>query len=528
MVEIYLCSFQKGLNSFNYMRYISFLVFFCLSSIVASGFPTASPDSLKLASLNSKLEEYFSAMESEELDVQIQECDYIISATEDSLIRQTVAEKVFDYYRTSKRMGAESVAIHVFDKWFASGLVKMKDESEFLNARIYADFNRQSLIGNPAPELKLQTFEGDSLDIYSRRDERYKVLYFYDLNCALCRVQTLLLRNLMTTTDYPIDLYAVYTGDDKEGWGRYIAEKFDFSQGAKNPVHLWDETLNSDFQRKYGVVSTPKIFLIAPDGTILGRGLDVPALSQLIEIILKRQNLVYGSEASASLFESVFSQMSLPLHKDDVRAVADHIAASTISRDDTLMFRQMTGDLLYYLSSQRGEAYKEGLKYLVDEHILSKPEIWKSQDDSLKIVGMAELFGDLLSKALPGSELPSINVLGVLCHHRGCRKVSLDISRLNAKRNIILFYTEGCALCAQEKMAVEAAFMSQSKEEMSREERRTLRNTKVFMVNIDEIANEDKQLSISLFDSFDLASLPYIIESDKNAVITHRYISMLK
>ena len=43
-------------------------------------------------------------------------------------------------------------------------------------------------------------------------------------------------------------------------------------------TNLWDPSLNSDFQRKYGVLKTPQMFLIGKDGVILGRKLDVPAL----------------------------------------------------------------------------------------------------------------------------------------------------------------------------------------------------------------------------------------------------------
>jgi hypothetical protein len=44
-------------------------------------------------------------------------------------------------------MGAEAVAIHVLDKWFIDGPVRMYDDVDLLHARIFADFNRQSLIG---------------------------------------------------------------------------------------------------------------------------------------------------------------------------------------------------------------------------------------------------------------------------------------------------------------------------------------------------------------------------------------------
>ena len=52
-----------------------------------------------------------------------------------------------------------------------------------------------------------------------------------------------------------------------------------------------------------------------------------------------------------------------------MKALADQIADLTLPKGDTVMFRQMTGDLLYYLSSRSGEGFKEGLGYLIDTYI---------------------------------------------------------------------------------------------------------------------------------------------------------------
>jgi hypothetical protein len=99
-------------------------------------------------------------------------------------------------------MGAEGVAVYVFDKWFAGTGLKMSDEIKKLNAQIFADFNRSSLLGCKAPELRMQTMQGDSLTVFPSSDKRYKILYFYDLDCAKCKIQTILVRSLLSRKDY--------------------------------------------------------------------------------------------------------------------------------------------------------------------------------------------------------------------------------------------------------------------------------------------------------------------------------------
>ena len=56
-----------------------------------------------------------------------------------------------------------------------------------MNARVYADFNRQSLLGCQAPELTL--FSTDSVATQVRF-ERYSVLYFYDTDSSKCKRST--------------------------------------------------------------------------------------------------------------------------------------------------------------------------------------------------------------------------------------------------------------------------------------------------------------------------------------------------
>ena len=49
-------------------------------------------------------------------------------------------------------------------------------------------------------------------------------------------------------------------------------------------VHLSDPEMESDYQKKYAVTATPKLYFISPKGIIEGRRLDLDSLSQLIAI----------------------------------------------------------------------------------------------------------------------------------------------------------------------------------------------------------------------------------------------------
>ena len=474
-------------------------------------------DSLTQKALSEKLGEYYLAMEREGTDVQKQECDFLIDAATDSLVRQYVALDIYDHYMNSPVMGSEAVAIHVLDNWFMTGKVKMKSEIDFINARIFADFNRQSLVGLRSPSINIRDINGNEVSLFGETEQqtnRFSILFFYDTDCAKCKFESILMRNLLEDKNYPVELYAIYSDDDESAWREYVADQLDIEASEVNVTHLWDPELDSDFQRKYGVIKTPCIFLVRPDGMIIGRGLDSKGLFTMLDDIFRHDDLNYGTPESVSLFDNVLADDSGVIEPsvEKVTRLADYIKSSTLSKGDENMFRQLTGDMLYYLASRSGEGFREGLHYLIENNITAFPEVWNSPDDSLKVVGFAQIMDDLLSKAEPGKPVPAFKLPAERVAKGKSRTGTFKLNKLKGERNIIMFYTEGCEICKAEKAALR---------QMASQDR----NLQVLLVNVDEIMREMPSVSESLFDSFDLSSLPYILEADRKGMVTRRYLS---
>ena len=471
-------------------------------------------DSLKRASLDAKLEEYVAAIEPAGPDAQMEECDFLIESCSDSLVKQYVALRLYDHYFSSKIMGAESVAIHILDRWFFPGEVKMPNDVDLLNARVYADFNRSSLLGAQAPRLDVRNMAGEGVTLYDVPSKRYSVLYFYDTGCARCKIETIKLRSLLETEEYPIDLYAFYTGDNEDAWREYVGERFALDAEGVRVVHLWEPEIDSDFQRKYGVLQTPKMFLIRPDGKIAGRELDTDALGQILSSLFAEVNLTYGGKGAMDLFARMFQ--GGPSSPEEVQGVSDMIAGATLEKGDTLMFRQLAGDLLYYLASETGRGAKEGLAYHIDKYILNDTgDVWVTTDDTLKVVGYAQIVDDLLSKAAPGTRIKRVKVPGVLLTKSGEKEKVKDLAKIGAKNNIVIFHTDGCNICKAEIAAARALVKAD-------------RRSRVFLVNIDQVLADYPSLAAKLFDSFDLSSLPYILVTDKKGIIQSRYETLQK
>lgn len=531
----------------------------------------AQVDSTRLAELDKRLETYFQILEPENVDVKSRECDLLIDSAKDSLLRQHIALKAYDHYLNSTLMGDEGVAVHLTDTWFAPGLVSMGGEEVLFNAKIFADFNRQSLLGKPAPSFAMESFEEDSVS-FGGRSERYRVLLFYDTDCAKCKLELMRLRPLLDSRDWPVDLYAVYTGGDKENWGKWLSERMNINAPRTRIFNLWDPEVKSDYQMKYGVLQTPRMFLIDKEGTIIGRGLDSDALERLLDIALPGfVDYEYGSAASAALMDDLFASYddtdrspSLPKRPAPTRilSMAKALESSTLAKSDTLSFKHLEGDLLYWLTSRRDELSKEGALPFINEYILSRPGIWNTPDDTLKVVGLARMMSDLLSRTPVGSKLPKAKdlILGISSaesqpyalaqpdrlHEQNDvnnRNQASDRSReqagtnadahidntllqprnvlslrdwtkrwnrLRRKGGYIVFHTEGCPVCKAELSAADSLGL------------RTLD------VNVDEIMVTNPALAKSLLDTFDLSSMPLILQVGRHGIILRRYLSFIQ
>ena len=452
-----------------------------------------------MAMLGERLQEYYKAIERESLTVQKGECDFLIESMTDSLLRQFVALDAYGHYFNSPLMGAENVAIYIYDKWINSGKVKMKSQEDLMAAKIHAEFNRQSLIGKQAPDL-----QG-----LNNQNGKYRVLYFYDTDCSKCKFESILLRNLLNSKAYPVQFVAFYVGDNKQAWEEYVLKSLTVSSKTVETVHMWDPTMESDYQRKYGVLQTPRLFLIAPDGTIIGRGLDTKALEVLLDDAFQEKILTYGSPESEILYDGIFAMSGGKPSENEVKGISDYIYDKTLARGDTLMFKQMAGDYLYYLASHSGEGFKEGMRYHINKNILVDNGVWRSSDDSLKVIGFARIMDDLLSKAAPGTRVPAIKVTGRLYKGQKSRDVKVRLDKLRGNRNYIMFITDGCEICAAQK---DAAFEILKKEKAN-----------VLMINMDEIMESSPALASRLMDAFDLSSLPYILITDSRGDILRRY-----
>lgn len=488
------------------------LFIFCLSSF-------AQTDSLRIKALDEKLENYFSALETRSAGEKMQEVDFMIGSSPEGGIRNHVALKAYDHYLNSKLMGDEAVAIHITDEWFIPGKASMASDIDLLNARIYAEFNRRSLIGRHAPSLLLQTPDGDKVEALGLQSDslaggcgRYRVLFFYDTDCSKCAMETIMLRAMFREKEWVLDFIAVYTGDNREKWDAYRKERLVFEDPNVRVFHYWDPENDSDFQRKYGVLQTPRMFLIGKDGVILGRGLDTEALMKILDIYLAEPE--YGDEKTMSLFSSILPEDDPQMTADSIIDIARYISRRTLTeKKDSFDYKRLAGNMLYYLVGKRGEAFAYGSAYIADSLVLGHPEIWNTPGDSLNVVGLAEIVSGLRNRIAVGSRIPkNLKVYGSMLSKRGEKTAEWSLGRLRAG-TYVLFYTKGCANCDEELTSARSLVASD-------------RKSRVLLVDMDEVQAHNPDMATRLFDSLDLSVLPFVMQTGRRHTLARKYLSL--
>lgn len=383
--------------------------------------------------------------------------DQIILSGKDSVEQAFIAATVFDYYYSSKIMGYEEVALYIADNYFLNNRYKWPNEEGFTLLKMFAQFNRSSMIGMPAPELSLPDSLGNPISVRNSGG-RYKLLFFYDEECKICQAYTARLMKYLKTFDSgSISVFRVYTQSDRDkwiNWVRKLGKMFTVSDKV-TMYDVWDPDFSSDFQRKYGVITTPQVVLVNKNNIIIGRKLDPKAVASLID-------MDYNQPTELELFLDKLFTSVLPF--DSSSAVDTTLIISTIddiyhkTEKDTALFQEIMYTTYQYLKRNSEYDFQRGAAYLGKEYIVAKPRMWKNANfsetvDSLgknplgAVYSSSESFISETSKAV---ELFYRNQLGkpvTNLHLSTVAKSPYSIYDSKAKFTVLYFYNMDCALC---------------------------------------------------------------------------------
>lgn len=380
-------------------------------------------------SVHDSVKEYYASIAMLPADTICDRVDKLIAQIDSaSGNRAAAAGLAYDYYNSCPIMGTEAVSVYVAENYFLNGRLKWPDEATFPWLSTFVEFTKSSLLGRPAPELELKDADGQTVS-FRNIDSPFKVLYFYEPGCSTCARYTAGLKQFLSIYDgEPLCLVAVNTADDSDAWSEYIKANFDSIANPKvRVVNLWDPDAESLMHKKYGIFTTPMMYLMDNQNIITGRKINAKNLAQLLGI--KNKDVKDYFE----LYDKIFSNLE-PVMTEDV----DYLAKDFYKRvdGDTTLYREVFYNLFNYLRSGRKYALQQGALNVARDYIIGEPWYWSQE------------FIDRISYAMEKEKLnPVFSQAKNLLLHNSKGKLSTLYDECGGEMTLVFFHLVSCKEC---------------------------------------------------------------------------------
>lgn len=233
--------------------------------------------------LGNKLQEYFGKLVLAVPDTFNAEADAIVQKARASReVFKYVVHWLTTYAQESDIMGMDAVFVHMVENYY------MKGEAYWLNAGTLEKYVERArsiapnVIGNIAPELKLQKMDGKEVSLHNI-DAKYTLLVFWSPDCGHCEEEIPRIDSAIKAEGlYKKGMKVIGVNIDRETekWQRLIKSK-----NLDNWIHVYDPERKSDFRAKYDVYGTPSVYLLDEKKIIRGKKLDHQNMLTVIEIL---------------------------------------------------------------------------------------------------------------------------------------------------------------------------------------------------------------------------------------------------
>ena len=179
----------------------------------------------------------------------------------------------------SNILGMDALFIDIANDYYFSGKAFWATEESMEKIRENVLFFKDNLIGNTAPDLTMETFDGEYLNLH-QIEANLTLLLIYEPNCSHCKVfiPELYKDVFLPNKEKGLEVFAIYSMSDKEEWTEFLT-KHDMFQWH----NVWDPNHTTRFKVKYDGRKTPGIYVLDKDKTILSKKLDINQLKQIVQ-----------------------------------------------------------------------------------------------------------------------------------------------------------------------------------------------------------------------------------------------------
>ncbi len=208
---------------------------------------------------------------------------YVMKFIEDTRPNKRVFQFVASWFLNnsinSNIMGMDALFVDLARKYYLSGEAFWASQKTIESIEENVLFLENNLIGMTAPDLTLESVDGDYNSLHEI-SSKYTVLLIFEPNCSHCKVFVPEFHEkvYLPYRDNGLEVYAIYSMDNKEEWLDFLDR-----HNMYDWINVWDEFHVSRFKILYDARVTPGVYLLDKDKKIIGKKMTVEQLEDFMK-----------------------------------------------------------------------------------------------------------------------------------------------------------------------------------------------------------------------------------------------------
>ncbi len=233
---------------------------------------------LRTPILYARLNAFFSNVVIQSADSINLEIDRLIAKCSGNYkVFQYISVFLFNHFRESEIMGHDAVIVKLADDIYLSGKADWVSSEFKDDLRKQVELIRPNLIGKKGENLVMDSYKGVFVSLYDIEKE-FTILYFWEPDCGHCKEATpKLAAYYEQAKGHGIEIFAICTISDKQKWAKYIEEN------NLNWINGWDPERLSHFDYYYNIQSTPMVYILDKNKTIIAKKIAVEEIGAFID-----------------------------------------------------------------------------------------------------------------------------------------------------------------------------------------------------------------------------------------------------
>ena len=187
-------------------------------------------------------------------------------------------------YARSNVVGMDAVYVHLVKNYYETNRAPWTDPDQQKRMVDNANALKPLLIGKTAPDLLMQDEKGNNHRLHEV-DAEITILYFWDPECGHCKKSAPHLVSFFEEfKDRDVKIFSVcnkLTNQVPECWKSVKEYKFE------NFINVADAYHRSRYRTLYDLKSTPQIYVLDRDKTIVSKRIGAEQLKEVVDMILK-------------------------------------------------------------------------------------------------------------------------------------------------------------------------------------------------------------------------------------------------